>query len=375
MLRESTNYPDALTGKNVTRLTSGRDFNHLPTYHNNTDFTADSRFLVFSSWPKDRRVSYLMKAELATGEITVLATLPGAEKKGRFNGNNMALVQASGWVVSYTYAVVYAYHIDTREEKILAVTNGTSTFGHPAGSLDGKTVYIARQDILPSGAYRYVVLAIDLASLETREIFSEEHFHCNHIQPNPVKADELLITREEELSSAKIPINREFYKNPRMIVLNLKSKQLTEIAPVMSERKWIVHMTWNAFGDQLFYEIKDDGAKKHEIGVAAPDGRPIWHLTIPRAGVAAHVGTHTQKNWMIVEGGVFDGPRRFCFLKLAQRDASGMPTFEDIALHDSDVANYGQESHGHSQVSPDGRYLAFNAAKDGRSDVYVVKLK
>ncbi|MBL8992537.1 MAG: hypothetical protein JNM63_04305 [Spirochaetia bacterium] len=374
-LLEASHFSDPLTGKKVIRLTSGRDFNHLPAYHNNTDFTSDSKALVFSSWPKDRSVSYLMKADLETGLLTVIAALPALQKKGRFNGNNMALSQTGGWILAYTYAYVGAYQIDSREERIFAWTNAGCTFGHPAGSLDGNTVFIARKEVLPSGSYRYTVLGIDLASLESRELFSEEHSHCNHIQPNPRNPDELLITREEELTSVKIPVQKEFYLHPRMIVLNLKTQKIVEIAPVMPERKWIVHMVWNHLGDQLYYELKDDRAQKHELGIASPLGLNLWQKTIPRAGMAVHVGAHPLTNWMVVEGGVFEGPRRFLFLKPDANGKNGEPILEDIATHDSEVESNTQESHGHSRISPAGKWMAYNVQKNARSDVFVVKLK
>lgn len=72
---ESTAFPDIVTARASRRLTCHGHYNQTPTYHLNAAFTADSRYLVFATAREG--VSALMKAEVATGEITVVAVTDG----------------------------------------------------------------------------------------------------------------------------------------------------------------------------------------------------------------------------------------------------------------------------------------------------------
>jgi hypothetical protein len=354
----------------VTKLTSGRDFNQLPTYHNNSAFTADSRALVFASWQKDKSVSYLMKADLYTGAITVIAALPHDLKRGRFTGNNLAIAQRTGWALANSLGAVYAYNLDTYEEKTLLPADPRFRYGHPAGSIDGKTMYIARRESDPD--FKYTLLAVDIATGAAKELFSENNYQCNHVQPSPVNPDEILLVREPKLISKKEPADPGIYQTPRMILWNRATGGITPFSPVMGPRKWIVHMVWNYQGERLFYEMRD--LKRHEIGVLDRSGKSVWHMIVNEAGHEVHVGAHSRKDWMILEGGYLPGQRKFTFFKFDQMDKTGNPAQEDIALHESQ-ADSSQESHGHPQMSPDGKWMCFNELKNGHSDVMAVKIE
>ena len=373
VLHEATSYPDRLTGRMVTKLTSGRDFNQLPTYHNNSAFTADSRGLIFASWPKDNSASYIMKADLYSGRVTVIAARPRDLKRGRFIGNSLAIEQRTGWALVNAFAAIDAYDLNTYEEKTLLSPNPQVRFGHPAGSIDGKTMYIA-QNGEGSAPFKYTLLAVDIATGAVKELFSENNYHCVHLQPSTVNADEFLLVREPKLISVKKPVDPGIYQTPRMIIWNRATGGITPLSPVMGPRKRITHMVWNYRGEQLFYEMGDKDGKRHEIGLFDRTGKNLWHMIINRSGHKVHVGAHTQKDWMILEGGYFTGQRKFTFFKFDQMDSSGNPAQEDIALHESE-ADDSQESHGHPQMSRDGKWMCFNEAKNGRSDVFVVKIE
>ena len=373
VLQEATSYPDRLTGRTVTKLTARRDFNQLPTYHNNSAFTADSRALIFASWPKDMSVSYLMKAELDTGAVTVIAALPRDLKRGHFIGNSLAIEQKTAWALVNTYAAIYAYDRNTFEEKTLLPITPQVSFGHPAGSIDGKTMYLARNGE-GSAPFKYTILAVEIATGAVKELFAENNYHCVHLQPSTMNPDEFLVAREPKLLAKKKPVVPGIYETPRMIIWNRATGGITPLSPVMDPKKWITHMVWNYRGERLFYEMGDSKeAKQHEIGVFDRSGKNLWHMINNRSGHKVHVGAHTQKDWMILEGGYFAGQRKFTFFKFDQTDKSGNPAQEDIALHESE-ADETQESHGHPQVSPDGQWMCFNELKNGRSDVFVVRL-
>ena len=46
---ESEFYPDPVTGRTVRRLSSTGRINQTPTYHTNSGFSSDGRYLVFVS--------------------------------------------------------------------------------------------------------------------------------------------------------------------------------------------------------------------------------------------------------------------------------------------------------------------------------------
>ena len=96
---ESQEFADVITGRASRRLTCFRQNNMQPAYHLNACFSADSRYLVLATQLADGS-SALLKAEAATGEITVVATL-GKDSEGvefgnlRLSGNPVTQLEAA----------------------------------------------------------------------------------------------------------------------------------------------------------------------------------------------------------------------------------------------------------------------------------------
>ena len=199
---ESEFFDDPVTSRPTRRLTTQRDFSQTPTYHLNAAFSADSRYLVLASWD-DEGDSWLLKADVASGEMTVLSALPG-ETGERFNGNNVGIVQASGWVATNTGKTLRLCHLDTLEERVLLDLSGTERrFGHPIGSIDGRKIFIPRlSKRLVIGETRDVSathLEVDIETGGITELFCDEGRACNHVVPNPVDPDLLLPTNAKPL--------------------------------------------------------------------------------------------------------------------------------------------------------------------------------
>lgn len=228
---ESVAFADAVTSKLSRRLTQFRDFNQTPTYHLNACFSADSRYLVMASWDAEGD-SCLLRAEVATGEITVLAALPRASGED-YNGNNVSLIQASQWVAANTGKTLRLCHLETLEERVLLDLSGTEQrFGHPIGSLDGTKVFIPRMTkrVIPGETKDVSVthLEVEIASGATRELFFDEGRACNHLVPNPVDPDLLLIDRD---LPPKFAHGGDGGQTSRVWVLNRVTGAVTEIRP------------------------------------------------------------------------------------------------------------------------------------------------
>lgn len=371
---ESATYRDPISGRTVRRLTSTRDWNHLPTFHNDGTFTTDSRFVVFTSWPGDRHTSYLIKAEVETGNLSVLDALMDPTNQGRYNGNNTAVNSAGGWALAFTYTDLLAVNLETREKRVLYHTGrGGPILGHPAASIDGKTCYIALRSNLPGSPQGYALLAIDMATGATRALMGEADYDNMHVQPNPKHPHLLLIVRDIAMGNQT---HKDFLTENRAYILNTQSLRKTPIRPADPSTGMLTHTIWNNTGDALYYEVGLPG-DRHEVGRLDLSGRNTWHHIFSSRGLAVHVGAHTQKDWMVLESeNLFAAPRDFRFLKFDQAFTGGEPPMEIICLHGSDMAAHGnrQEAHGHPVVSPDGRFMSFGSMRGGLSDPHVVTL-
>ena len=95
---ESEIYRDALTLREVRRVTTAGLYNQTPTYHTNVAFSADGEWLVFAS-SRDGR-SAVFRCHVPTGEITQLIDPlvgVGAEGLGIGGGASAWRRGASGW--------------------------------------------------------------------------------------------------------------------------------------------------------------------------------------------------------------------------------------------------------------------------------------
>jgi len=371
---ESSSFRDPLTGRSVRRLTSGRRWNQQPTYHLNVCFSADSRYLALATVAENGE-SALLRAEVATGELVVLATLPAASGEA-FSGNNLSLIQASGWVAANTGPGLRLYRIKDGRERILIPPTGERGFsGHPSGSIDGKKIFLPRRGrpIQDSGVECRPVthLEIDIATGRQRELLVEERAQCNHVVPHPVHPDLLLIDRDWPPNFGS---GGDRGQTSRVWVLNIRTSRLKEVRPRDTNR-FQIHSNWSHRGDYIYYHGVSQDHKlwtkgDNFVGVADREGRVVWEQVIPRFHYG-HLGVHTRRDAMLIDGLVSDN--QLALLHWQESDAAGLPRIEPLAQHDSDWSK-GQWSHPHPHMSPDGRWVSFNRGSDGRSDVCVVDL-
>jgi len=366
---ESEFFEDLVTSRPTLRLTTGRDYNQTPTYHLNTAFSADSRYIILASSYIDGD-SYLFKADVQSGEITVLAVLPKNSGE-KFYGNSSCVVQASNWVAASTRKKLRICHLETMEERVLLdISDGPGYLSIPAGSIDGTKIFVPRSSgyVTRGQAEEVSVthLEVDIQTGKVKELFHDKGRACNHIIPNPSDPDLLLIDRDLP------PLyfgGGDYGKTTRAWVLNKKTGKLTEIRP-KGDNRFQVHSNWNYRGD-LVYSHGNPNTGGHYLCVSDVNGKVVWQRRFSEYHYG-HMSTHTRKNVMITDG-LFTR-HLVTAIHFEALDESGAPHLEILAKHDTNWSQ-AQHSHPHCHVSPDGKWLSYNRTHKERSDVYIVRIE
>lgn len=369
---ESVEFADSFTGRSSRSLTTQRQFNEQPTYHLNTAFSPDSRFLLLGTTLNDGGTA-LLRAEVATGEITVLDVGTASQPLTIWNS---AVIPALNSVAVVTGDSVRLIDLATlRERTVLAGTPGLRA---PAGSCDGRRLFVLRRaaPVMVDGVKvtPAVHCEIDLASGRLREVFREARAQCNHLVPCPTDPDLLLIDRDLPPKFGGGGDGR----TSRVWTLHTKSAALVEIRP-RDPNRFQIHSNWSHCGQFVYYH---GTAQKHSyptspaghfVGVADRAGRVVWEGHFPQFHYG-HVGTHTRSHAILADA-LFS---RNLITAVHWRDCNveGIPRFEVLACHDTNWVP-GQASHPHPHMSPDGKWLSYNRgiAAGGANAVGATPLK
>ncbi|MDZ4728508.1 MAG: hypothetical protein SH820_01000 [Xanthomonadales bacterium] len=392
-LNESVEFLDEATARPSRQLTSRRKINYQPTYHIRQCFSADSRHLPIGSY--DDQGSCVFWANVVTGDMTVLSVMRGASDE-RYTGNLTATIAGGRMVAAATRKTLRI--LDTslleKERVLLDETDSNRLFGAPAGSLDGKTVFIpVNEEVQQVGrpadpGHRVTanmansaLLAVDVASGRPTEVFSDPLFANNSVTPNPVYPDLLLLDRDDPGVFVRLMKEAQFARydeaqkiwessplSSRTCVLDLKSGKLTEIHP-RNAFGFAVHSTWSADG-QFIYHHGWAAEGGHWIGVTTAAGEVVFERVYPKF-FYGHIASHQTMNVIVVDGLI--SPDLVIGLHFEDLDATGSPRLEILARHNSDWS-VPQASHPHCHVSPDGRWLSYNRGKDGHTDVCVTRI-
>jgi hypothetical protein len=364
---------DSATGRPRRRLTSRRRYNQQPTYHLNACFSRDSRFLVLTTDWDDQR-SAVLKANVETGELTVIATGESVRPpvpNSRFNGNNISFCQAANCVAAKVGRSVRLYDLDTFKERVLIEDAGQGyTFGHPVGSIDGTKIYKARMKTMPNpevDGNPATHLEIDIATTKVREIFQEKVCSCNHVVPCPGNPELLLFDRD---MPPKFGRGGDGGKTTRVWVMNVKTGNAVVIQP-RDSRRFQPHSNWNWKGDLVYYHGPSARGGQY-IGVATAEGKVLFEHWLPEY-IYGHMCSHTRRNAMVTDG-IF-ARDLITAVHFEDLDSNGAPRLEILGRHSTDWdAKYGQYSHPHCHVSPDGKWLSYNRGEKDRTDVYALRI-
>jgi hypothetical protein len=200
-----------------------------------------------------------------------------------------------------------------------------------------------------------------------------------HVVPSPTDDDLVLIDRD-------LPPTFAYYgdncQSPRAHILRISTGELTPLRP-QNRHQFQSHSNWNHDGSRIYYHgpahegheqpvYKGGRIGEMFLGVSDLSGRSIWEMNFPDY-FYGHVSTNYRAEAILTDG--MASSDLITAVHYEDLDATGTPRLEVLARHRTDwKALPGQYPHPHPQMSPDGKWLAYNYGSGGRSDVMLVRL-
>jgi hypothetical protein len=381
---ESSVYKDAWTLRECRRLTTLGEINQTPNYHTNIGFTADSETLVF--WTKREDRGAVCKVQVATGDITQL-TDPVANfgYEPHIQGGpypRMCLAPQSRWLVYTEMRTLRAVHLDTLEEKTLIREIGTEwEIGYPSVSADEQFAILPLSPMHPQVAagarvtasyfehfsggesMRFRLLQVPLMGGESEVVYQEEGCRSFHSVHSPVNNDLILIDRD---------FPPRYWggsdgKTTRIWTLRLSSGVLTELAS-QDANCFQVHAVWTWDGENIIYHGQS-ASGGHFIGLCDQGGKTVREWDFSGAPHYGHISAMAGRPALILDGNLSNNLLMWLYYNDDQ------PRVEVIAAHDTQWDTIlGQAPHPHPLSSPDGRWISFNRARNGRTEIVVVRV-
>jgi hypothetical protein len=391
---ESEVFADEVTLRPTRRLTRFRDRNQQPTYHLHNAFSADGRFLALQTQDYGGG-SGILRAETSTGDLTVVDRVePGAADQFG-EGNDLTLWRQTGLIISKLgEASLSTYDVETLEKRtLIGRFEEGYVYGHPAGSPDGRHVYIAKHHLPRDESTHTVYLRVDVATGGQEEVFRDEGSANVHILAHPTDPDLLLIDRNYSPAWH----GGSDGETTRAWVLNTRTGGLTECRP-RNAGTFQTHTNWSADGRHIYYHgvSRTPGQRPvaekrgllydytdrdwllpmrgvdHYIGVCDLQGTVVWEADYPFLHYG-HSGSHSTRPAIITDGLIT--PDLITAIHWQELDSLGLPRTEILGRHGT-YWKTGQQFDPHPVMSADGRYLSYNRGyADGRSDVYLLQLE
>jgi hypothetical protein len=384
MWNESEAYKDAWTLRECRRVTTLGEINQTPNYHTNIGFTADSEFLVF--WTLREGKGAVCKVHVLTGDITQLteATADYGFQPHIQGGpySRMCLAPHSRWLVYTEDRALKAVHLDTLDEKTLIADVGREwEVGYPSVSADEQQVILPLSPMHPEvatgaritkhyyehfasgGGMRLRLVQVPLMGGPAEDVYQETGCRSFHSPHSPVDSDLVLLDRD---------FPPRYWggsdgKTTRIWALTLSSGELTELASQDANR-FQVHAVWTWDGEQVLYHGRS-ASGGYFIGVCDKHGNTVREWDFGAAGHYGHVAAMAGRPAIILDGNVSDNLLTWLYYDGEQ------PRIEVIAAHNTQWATVlGQASHPHQLCSPDGRWISFNTAQRGRTEVHLVRV-
>lgn len=379
---ESKVYRDSWTLRPVRRVTTEGSYNQTPTYHTGTAWTAEGEFLVFASGRQGK--SAVLCCHVPTGDVTQLTDwVNGMQVNSRngISGGGIAVAPTKRWVVYAVEGTLRTVHIETLEERTLISDMGPWDIG--TATIDPNEDYVmVPADFLPEalrsaqpitsasaehfaqpGGARRKLLRVPLEGGEVEVIHEDEDCRGPHLQYNPKDPDLLLMERDYP---PKFWFGSDGETN-RVWMLRISTDEYTEL-PSRDGGVFQVHSTWTWDGKAVIYHtIRPEGY--YYIGLVDRNGNTLWEHGSRNWTAYGHVSAMAGRPAIILDGNLSDE------LLIWMYYDSELPRVEVIARHGTNWGGHeGQYPHPHPQSDPTGRYVSFNAAERGRSDVFVVKV-
>lgn len=392
---ESSTFPDEVTLRPTRRLTMLRDRNQMPTYHLHNGFSADARYLALMTRNYEGG-SAILRAETSSGDLTVVDATPPGAPDHFIEGNDLTLWRQAGLIVTKLgNSALLAYDVETLEKRVLLDhLEPDYLYGHPAGSPDGRHLFIAKHHLPKDDTTHTIYLRIDMQTGREEELFKDERSGNVHILAHPSDPDLLLIDRNYwPLYSS----GSDHGKTTRVWVFNIRSGTLTECRPHNANR-FQIHSNWSADGCFIYYHGRsgnpDQRPKEekrgllydytdrdwllasrgvdHYMGVADLDGNVVWEADFPFFHYG-HACSHATRPAIITDGLIT--PDLITAIYWQELNSLGLPRIEILGRHGT-YWKTGQHFDPHVLMSADGKWLSYNRGyADGRSDVYLVQLE
>lgn len=392
---ERSSHRDPVTLRWVHRLTKLGQYNQTPTYHTNTAFSADGRYLVFASARGEQ--SYIVRADVESGKLTALYEARGIGSRdyihpfnghefgdGRgVSGNRLALAPRTGWAVFALERSLLAVHIGGLQVRTLIQDIGPEwIFGAPSISADESSVVVALssahpqivrgeivdRDYISYPDHRMRLVVVPLAGGAARTIYERQPCQCSHSSYNPVHQSLIYF----DVNVPPLYWNgNDGGKTPRLWLVDERDAKARPFRGSFAG-VFVTHAAWTWDGEAIAYHgfLGPGGfGSGIFIGLARRDGTVIRDYVFPDTHGYGHLNPDPRRQALILDGDVLDGVLSWLYYDAEQ------PRVEVICRHDTAWESLpGQYSHPHPQSDPTGRWISFNAARNGRSDVYVVEV-
>ena len=393
---ESESCEDALTGRMVRRLTTRGRINQTPTYHTNSGFTSDGRYLVLASVREG--TTWILRAEPASGELKALWRAPGIGDRSYIHrgmgltfddvdgrgicGNRVCMAAKAGLAVFTCERRILAVDIATCEERVLLDDCGEAwIFGAPCVSPDEQWVAIALSSAhpqmlagepvtrhyrsYPDHKLKLIRVALD-GSGKTEALYEREAAQSAHCAFCPTDGNLLYFDLD-------LPPGYWAGGDPdssgRIWLLDLAARAprpLKEDYPGPFQ----THTVWLWDGSGMIYHGALPGGGTY-IGCTDTHGRTLWEREYREARHYGHLTSDARRRALILDGEFSDDLLQW--LHYGEDGPDDPPRCEPICRHATEWGSLpGQYSHPHPLTDASGRWISFTAARDGRSDVYVV---
>lgn len=375
---------DRTTGRTIRYLTGNGDINYKAPYHTRTTFTEDGRYLVVSTFRDG--YSALLRADASTGDLVCLTDPVLGDELSITPGTVTPL---SGWHYYWEGEALRGVNVYSLEEKViienigrewsgallsvnreesLLATPVTTTHpevlaGRPAGG------HVSYEEAFPGGeGLETKILEVELESNSVTEIFREARVKCAHLEYSPVDSD--LVYLDRDLS----PLwwaGGDRSRTSRCHILRRSTSELTPLTPA-AEAKFQIHAVWSWDGQFILYHgpaVLTDGPCPWYIGVVRPSGEIYREWIFDHGRHYGHVAAAPDRPAIIIDGNTTESELQWLYYD------GEVPRFESIGTHATEWGSLpGQMSHPHPSTDSAGRFVAYNVAAGGRSDVCLIEI-
>jgi len=349
-------YTDECTGREVIQVTSG-DADNRVTYAALCPFTADERFLLFSSNRTGRWEIY--RAEIESGEIVRLTDRDGI----RFESFNVA---PPGRELFYGAGPrVWAVDIETGEERPAA--DASSIMEGPVASYltfspDGSKVLLQYKP-RSGGESALAVAALDGAFVETVFVRSEGMQHARWV-PTDERTASFAVSPDRQNDPEETRARRA-----RAWQLDLETGKAFPLL-VMPPGWRCTHEFWAPDGEKIFAH------RKH-----VPNWTPASIVSVPKGGGEITTYYTTDDLKLGHSAATPDGHRVITDVQEPGRNPLlcidlETGTAEALCRADASISRseVGHGAHPHPSVSPSGAWVSFGSDRAGGRHVYLQRL-